>query len=81
MKIINYYIITINLYQFIQMGIDKFFAIKNKRRISEKNLILTSLIGGMYCFKHKTKKLKFHFFYTLFLIIQIYIYLYIKKAL
>ena len=41
MKIINYYVITINLYQFIQMGIDKFFAIKNKRRISEKALYFT----------------------------------------
>ena len=88
MKLINYYLIAINIYQFIQMGIDKYFAIKNKRRISEKTLILTSLIGGslggilgMQCFKHKTKKIKFHIFYILFLILQIYLYLYIKKAL
>ena len=86
MKIINYYLIIINIYEFIQMGLDKYLAIKNKRRISEKTLILTSLIGGsiggilgMYCFRHKTKKFKFHFFYYLFLFIQIYIYIKIYK--
>ena len=86
MKIINYYLLIINMYQFIQMGIDKYLAIKNKRRISEKTLIVTSLIGGsiggilgMNIFKHKTKKFKFHFFYILFLIIHIFLYIYITK--
>ena len=88
MKIINYYLIIINIYQFFQMGIDKYLAIKNKRRISEKNLIITTLIGGsidgilgMKIFRHKTKKIKFYIFYILFLILHIYLYLYIKKAL
>ena len=88
MKIINYYLIIINIYQFFQMGIDKYFAIKRKRRISEKTLILTTLLGGsiggifgMKIFRHKTKKIKFYFFYILCLIIHIYLYLYIKKAL
>ena len=88
MRIFNYYLIAINIYQFIQMGIDKYLAIKNKKRISEKKLILTTFIGGsiggiigMYCFNHKTQKIKFLFHYYLFLLIHIYIYTYIKKAL
>ena len=88
MKIINYYLIFINIYQLIQMGLDKYFAIKNKRRISEKTLIITTLLGGsiggifgMKIFRHKTKKFKFYFFYIIFLILHIYLYLYIKKAL
>lgn len=88
MKIINIYLLSINIYQFLLMGIDKLLAIKKKNRISEKTLLLNSLIGGsigsiigMYTFRHKTKKLKFQILYPLFLIIHILIYLYIKKAL
>ncbi len=88
MKIINYYLLIINIYQFLIMGIDKFLAIKKKNRISEKTLLLNSLLGGsigsilgMYTFRHKTKKIKFKIFYPLFLLIHIILYLYIKKAL
>ena len=87
MKIINCYLIIINIYQFFVMGLDKLLAIKKRNRISEKTLLLNSLIGGsigsiigMYTFRHKTKKLKFQILYPLFLIIHIFIYLYIKKA-
>lgn len=88
MKIINYYLLIINIYQFLVMGIDKLLAIKKKNRISEKTLLINSFIGGsigsligMYFFRHKTKKLKFQIHYPLFLIIHIVLYLYIKKAL
>ena len=88
MNLINYYLIIINIYQFIIMGLDKILAIKNKNRISEKSLLISAFIGGsigailgMYTFRHKTKKLKFQLLYPLFLIIHIFIYLYIKKAL
>ena len=88
MKIINYYLLIINIYQFLIMGLDKILAIKKKNRISEKTLLLNSFIGGsigsiigMYTFRHKTKKLKFQILYPLFLIIHIFLYLYIKKAL
>ena len=88
MNLINYYLIIINIYQFIIMGLDKILAIKKKKRISEKSLLISAFIGGsigailgMYTFRHKTKKLKFQLLYPLFLIIHIFIYLYIKKAL
>ena len=71
MKIINYYLIAINIYQFLLMGLDKLLAIKHKNRISEKMLLTNSFIGGsigsiigMYTFRHKTKKLKFKILYT-----------------
>lgn len=88
MKIFNYYLITINICQFLIMGLDKLLAIKKKNRISEKTLLINAFLGGsigallgMYTFKHKTKKLKFQLLYPLFLIIHIFLYLYIKKAL
>ena len=88
MNLINYYLIIINIYQFIIMGLDKLLAIKKKNRISEKSLLISAFIGGsigailgMYTFRHKTKKLKFQLLYPIFLIIDIFIYLYIKKAL
>ena len=88
MKIFNYYLITINICQFLIMGLDKLLAIKKKNRISEKTLLINAFLGGsigallgMYTFRHKTKKLKFQLLYPLFLIINIFLYLYIKKAL
>ena len=88
MKIINYYLLAINIYQFLLMGLDKLLARKHKNRISEKMLLTNSFIGGsigsiigMYTFRHKTKKLKFKILYPLFLLIHIIIYIYIKKAL
>lgn len=88
MNLINYYLIIINIYQFIIMGLDKLLAIKKKNRISEKTLLLNAFIGGsigsifgMYIFRHKTKKLKFKLLYPIFFIIHLFIYLYIKKAL
>lgn len=48
------------------MGIDKYKALNNKRRISEKSLILSALffggVGsllGMIVFRHKIRKIKF----------------------
>ena len=40
-KIFLTYILFINLVTFVQFGIDKRKAIKNKRRIKEKTLLLT----------------------------------------
>lgn len=47
-------------------GIDKYKAIHQNYRISEKSLFMIALIGGaygayaaMYLFHHKTRKLKF----------------------
>ncbi len=56
----------INLVAFSLYGLDKSFAIKQKRRISEASLILVACVGGapgallgMLVFHHKTRKPKF----------------------
>lgn len=73
-----YYLIIINIIEFILMGLDKLFAIKHKERIPEITLLFLSFIGGsigailgMIIFKHKTKKWKFKILYTIFLLMHI----------
>lgn len=75
------YLILINVISFIIYGLDKYKAIKKKRRISEKTLLIISLMGGpigsilgMYTFRHKTKKIKFKLLNPLILILWIIIY-------
>lgn len=82
MKIIYIYIVLINLLSFLLFGIDKYLAIKKKRRISEKTLILMMYIGGiigsllgMLFFHHKTKKIKFYIHNIISIIIWMYIIL------
>ena len=62
-SVIFYYAIFINTVAFGAMGIDKYFAIKQKERIPEKSLYLLSFIGGfvgiflsVIIFAHKNKK-------------------------
>ncbi len=61
-----YVLILWNLVTFVQFGLDKYLAMKRKRRISEARLLqFAFLLGGvgsflaMYSFRHKTKHLKF----------------------
>lgn len=68
MCIIRYYFIFINLLTLVLYGIDKLLAVYHMRRISERTLLLSSVLGGcffayigMILFRHKTKKIKFHF--------------------
>lgn len=75
-----YYLIIINIVALITYKIDKQKAKKNKRRISEKTLIIISFIGGsfgaflgMNIFHHKTKKTKFKILVPLSVILWIYI--------
>lgn len=75
----TYYLI-INIITFVIFGLDKFLAVKNKRRISEKTLFILSLIGGcflellgMFTFRHKTKKIKFYIFNIIFSILHLFI--------
>jgi len=56
------WLVFINFLLFLTMAVDKRRAKKNKRRIPEATLFLMALlggsiggIGGMYCFRHKTK--------------------------
>lgn len=79
-KIFIIYFISINLLTFIIFGFDKLLAIKNKRRISEKTLLLLSFIGGcflefigMFLYRHKTKKIKFYLLNILFILCYVLI--------
>ena len=61
------YLIGINLFTYIVFYVDKKKAQKGKRRISEKELLQLSLIGGiigalfaMKNFRHKTQKKSFY---------------------
>ena len=74
------YLIIINIISFILYGLDKYFAIKNKYRISEISLFIVSLIGGcfmgiisMKLFHHKTRKISFWIVNILSFFLWIYI--------
>lgn len=67
-----YYFAAVNILLYILMGIDKFKAIKQMRRIPEKVLFLFAIIGGalggtlgMLSFHHKTKHWYFEVFFPL----------------
>jgi uncharacterized membrane protein YsdA (DUF1294 family) len=75
--------LVINIMSFIFYGIDKYYAIKNHYRISERTLLVLSLVGGaygsiiaIYVFKHKKRVSKFVIINSLLCII--YTYLLIK---
>lgn len=88
MKIINIYLTVINFFSLTTMGLDKFLAIKHKKRISELNLLIFSFIGGsigilsgMIIFKHKIRKLKFLILIPLSFLILIFAYIKLKETL
>ena len=78
-NILYKYLIIINIISFISYTKDKYNAIKNKRRIKEKTLLLYTILGGisgvlaMIIFHHKTKKIKFWIINIISIIIWIYI--------
>ena len=81
MKIINIYLIIINILCLILIIIDKILAIKKKQRISEFHLLTITLFGGsigtllgMILVRHKIRKLKFLLLVPLSLILHILIY-------
>lgn len=60
------YLVAINLTAYLAFYLDKSFARKNKRRISEKTLLLIAIAGGVIGailaqqqFRHKTQKQPF----------------------
>nr|WP_315231491.1 DUF1294 domain-containing protein [uncultured Flavobacterium sp.] len=88
MSFLFWYFPLINLVAFSIIGIDKQLAIQQKRRISERNLLLTSVIGGtigsglaMLFFRHKTSKMSFLWKFFLIGILQLFIvYFYVIKS-
>ncbi|MDI5887099.1 DUF1294 domain-containing protein [Flavobacterium yafengii] len=88
MSFLFWYFPLINLVAFSIIGVDKRLTIQQKRRISERNLLLTSLIGGtigsglaMLFFRHKTSKMSFLWKFFLIGILQLFIvYFYVIKS-
>ncbi len=77
MKYLIIYLIIINIITFIIFGLDKYYAIKGRFRISEATLFCLCIIGGsflgyigMKVFRHKTKKLFFRIGVPLIMIIE-----------
>ncbi len=74
----TYILIAWNVIALLFMGLDKLFAIYEKRRISEQTLLtlafamggLGSLLGSII-FRHKTKKWKFRILLSIALIFNI----------
>ncbi|MCL9804114.1 DUF1294 domain-containing protein [Flavobacterium amniphilum] len=85
MKIILLYILCINLLTLGVFGADKFLAVKNKRRIPEKDLLAFCIIGGaiggllgMFVFKHKTSKPSFLFRFGFIFVCQILLFYFMR---
>lgn len=82
------YILLFNIIGFYQMYMDKKFAVRHRRRISEKQLMLTAFFGGalgswisMYVNRHKTMKLKFKIGVPILVIFNIYGYYILYKSI
>jgi uncharacterized membrane protein YsdA (DUF1294 family) len=88
MSFLFWYFPFINLVAFSIIGIDKRLAIQQKRRISERNLLFSSAIGGtigsglaMLIFRHKTSKISFLWKFFIIGILQIFlVYFYVIKS-
>ncbi|MBQ8801909.1 MAG: DUF1294 domain-containing protein [Clostridium sp.] len=72
------YLLLVNLWAFVLMGIDKRRARKDLWRIKERTLFLPVLLGGgvggilgMKVFHHKTKHWYFRFGFPVILILEI----------
>ena len=78
MKLFLLYLISINTISFVLFSYDKFLALKNKRRISEKELFTVSTIGGalggmfaILVFNHKLSKATFMWRFMFIFIINV----------
>lgn len=78
MRLFTFYFIIINIGAFVLFAWDKFQALRDKRRVSENDLLIIAALGGsagamfaMYYFRHKTKHLKFKLGLPLILLLQL----------
>jgi len=86
------YFVLANILSFMLYGYDKLKALKsgkNTKRVSEKNLLLSTFVGGtlgsvlaMLLFRHKIKKASFLIKFFLVVLVQVGIfYMVIKKII
>ena len=77
-----YFVLFMNIFGFVLMGIDKRRAIRHEWRIPEKTFFLVSLLAGsvgtlagMYVFRHKTRHGSFVIGIPVILCLQIFIWI------
>lgn len=82
MSLFTIYLIIINIITFTVFAIDKFAAIKHRRRIRVATLFGLSILGGsigglisMYLFRHKTRKKYFTIGIPMIIVIQILLWI------
>lgn len=82
------YLLMVNLFAFILMGLDKRRAQRDKWRISEKTLLLPAVLGGslgaiagMRLFHHKTKHWYFRYGLPALLAVQILLGVFLGRRL
>ena len=81
-----FYFVLLSVLSFILFGVDKKIAHNSGRRLSERNLLLVTLLGGtagsalgMLVFRHKISKTLFLFKIIVIIILQILFYIYYIK--
>lgn len=77
-KLILYWCLAVSLVDFCLMGMDKYKAKKDLRRVPEKRFFLLALLGGtpgailgMWTFRHKTRHWYFRWGLPVLLILQL----------
>ncbi len=77
-KAIIYYLVLINILAVLLAIIDKLAAVRGKRRIPERTLLLAAAAGGslglcisMQVFRHKTRHAKFYIGVPLIMSVQL----------
>lgn len=86
MKYFIYYLIFINVFNFILFGLDKWFAKKKKNRVRNSTLLGFSILGGsigalfgMYLFRHKTQTWYYVYGVPVIFIVQIFLFYYLRN--
>ena len=81
------YLVFINIITMAVFGIDKYQAIRHRRRIRVATLFFLTLIGGsvgalsgMYLFRHKTKKAAFTVGVPLILFVHVLLLLLVSRG-
>lgn len=86
LKIIFFYLMIVNTVCYFMFFWDKRLAKRGRRRISEKSLFMSAILGGalggllaMYMFRHKTLHRKFKLGMPLILVIQMSVLVYLLQ--
>lgn len=85
MRLYLIFVLLINLFSFALFGIDKWCAVRQRKRISEAVLLITTFLGGtfgsligMYYFHHKVSKKEFLFKIAVVILVQIALIVFLR---